>query len=95
MAQRTAFQETEMLIHALHADILACLFRCELLAGHRLRGAQHQKNSQLKTEKEAMAGSLSAQMLMTKTQAQRIAQLPLGENYDGIADAQKMKTTLM
>lgn len=32
---------------------------------------------------------------MVQSQAKRLMQIPLGENYDGLADKEKIKTTLM
>ncbi len=36
-----------------------------------------------------------SEIYMTKNMSQRLKELPLGENYDGIADKDKIKVTLM
>jgi hypothetical protein len=67
-----------------------CLFRCQLKLGRHLAQAHLAKNRALNAQKED-----KSEVYLTQTMAKRLKDLPLGENYDGIADRDKMKVLLM
>lgn len=77
-----------MLINALHADLLINIFRCELKLGRLFSKVATQKSKDVKATR-------SENMYMTKSQAKRIKNIPLNEDYGNLPDKEKIKATIM
>ncbi|EAR94374.2 hypothetical protein TTHERM_00049190 (macronuclear) [Tetrahymena thermophila SB210] len=82
------FSETEMLINALHADIIINIFRCELKLGRQQFKVATQKSKDVKATRQE-------NKYMTKSQAQRINNIPLNEDYGNLPDKDKLKATMI
>ena len=63
--------ETEMIINALHADILVNLYRCEVKAGRTTSKQNLNKVKELQSLKEE-----KDETYMVKSQAKRLLQIP-------------------